>query len=73
MKGFFVSDYFNILLSDVSSFLKYKHSTIVAGKDLEYEHPLIDFTDPSLLSLLFTDIGILSPSAVSDELVKLYL
>ena len=52
---------------------KYKHSTIVSGKDLEYEHPLIDYTDPSLLSLLFTDIGILSPSAVSDELVKLYL
>lgn len=54
-------------------FLKYKHSTIMSGKDLKVEHPLIDYTDPSLLTLLFTDIGILTPSAVSDELVKLYL
>lgn len=58
---------------DIPDEFKYKHSTIVSGKDLKYEHPLIDYTDPSLLTLLFTDIGILSPSAVSDELVKLYL
>jgi len=53
--------------------LQYKHSTIESGRSLESEHPLVDYTNPSLLSLLFTDIGILSPSAVSDELVKLYL
>ena len=53
--------------------IKYKYSTIASGKDLNHEHPLIDYTQPSLLTLLFTDIGILTPSAVSDELVKLYL
>lgn len=58
---------------DIPDEFKYKHSTIASGKDLKIEHPIIDYTDPSLLTLLFTDIGILSPSAVSDELVKLYL
>ena len=58
---------------DIPDEFKYKHSTIAAGKNLNYEHPLIDYTQPSLITLLFTDIGILTPSAVSDELVKLYL
>ena len=52
---------------------KYKHSTIISKKDLELEHPLIDYTHPSFITLLITDIGILTTSAVSDELVKLYL
>lgn len=36
-------------------------------------HPLVDYTPPAYLTLLFTDLGILAPSAVSDELIKLYL
>ena len=35
--------------------------------------PLVDYTPPSLITLLFTDLGILTPSAVSDELINLYL
>lgn len=35
-------------------------------------HPTIDYTPPSYISLLFTDVGVLTPSAVSDELIKLY-
>ena len=35
--------------------------------------PLVDYTPPVLISLLFTDLGILTPSAVSDELINLYL
>lgn len=35
-------------------------------------HPTIDYTPPNYISLLFTDVGILTPSAVSDELIKLY-
>lgn len=31
-----------------------------------------DYTPPEYLTLLFTDLGILTPSAVSDELIKLY-
>lgn len=34
--------------------------------------PNIDYTPPAYISLLFTDLGVLTPSAVSDELIKLY-
>ena len=36
-------------------------------------HPLVDYTPPLHITLLFTDLGILTPSAISDELIKLYL
>lgn len=58
---------------DIPDEFKYKYSTIKSGRDLHAEHPLIDYTQPNLITLLFTDIGILTPSAISDELVKLYL
>lgn len=51
--------------------LQYTASTL--KKDLQKEHPLVDYTPPHYISLLFTDLGILTPSAVSDELIKLYL
>lgn len=35
-------------------------------------HPLVDYTAPLYLSLIFSDLGKLTPSAVSDELIKLY-
>jgi len=38
---------------------------------LEDEDPLVDYTPAEYLTLLFTDIGILTPTAVSDELIKL--
>jgi len=41
--------------------------------DGEELSPRVDYTPPHHLSLLFTDLGILTPSAVSDELIKLYL
>eukprot|EP01105_Mastigella_eilhardi_P016266 TRINITY_DN3709_c0_g1_i2.p1 TRINITY_DN3709_c0_g1~~TRINITY_DN3709_c0_g1_i2.p1 ORF type:complete len:391 (-),score=103.48 TRINITY_DN3709_c0_g1_i2:48-1172(-) len=37
-----------------------------------YYNPQCDYTPPVYLSLLFTELGILTPSAVSDELIKLY-
>ena len=37
------------------------------------ENPTRDYTPPELITLLFTDLGVLTPSAVSDELIKLYL
>jgi len=43
------------------------------GVDYSASTPKVDYTEPSLLTLLFTDLGILTPSAVSDELIKLYL
>jgi translation initiation factor eIF-2B subunit alpha len=36
-------------------------------------NPTRDYTPPDRLTLLFTDLGVLTPSAVSDELIQLYL
>lgn len=61
---------------DVPDKFKYKADTlksVQAGQDLKEEHPWVDYTSPSLITLLFTDLGVLTPSAVSDELIKLYL
>jgi len=40
--------------------------------NLQILHPQLDYTPPSYLTLLITDLGVLTPSAVSDELIKLY-
>mmetsp|Transcript_28545 Transcript_28545/g.92612 ORF Transcript_28545/g.92612 Transcript_28545/m.92612 type:complete len:313 (+) Transcript_28545:1-939(+) len=34
--------------------------------------PKCDYTPAAYITLLFTDLGVLTPSAVSDELIKLY-
>ncbi|XP_021935686.1 translation initiation factor eIF-2B subunit alpha isoform X2 [Zootermopsis nevadensis] len=52
---------------------EFKYTSSKLGRDLSKEHPLVDYTPPSYITLLFTDLGILTPSAVSDELIKLYL
>ena len=43
------------------------------GAETKSCSPAVDYTPPSLITLLFTDLGILTPSAVSDELINLYL
>jgi len=35
-------------------------------------NPMVDYTPPSYITLLFTDLGVLTPSGVSDELIKFY-
>jgi len=53
--------------------VQYRASKLTGDADLTREHPMVDYTPPAYLTLLFTDLGILTPSAVSDELIKLYL
>jgi translation initiation factor 2B subunit (eIF-2B alpha/beta/delta family) len=36
------------------------------------ENSPCDFTPAKFITLLFTDLGVLTPSAVSDELIRLY-
>lgn len=36
------------------------------------EHRSRDYTPPQYISLLITNLGVLTPAAVSDELIKLY-
>ncbi|KAJ7951439.1 Translation initiation factor eIF-2B subunit alpha like [Quillaja saponaria] len=40
---------------------------------VEVERSARDYTPPQYLTLLFTDLGVLTPSVVSDELIQLYL
>ncbi|ORZ17262.1 hypothetical protein BCR42DRAFT_465381 [Absidia repens] len=49
------------------------NSTLDIVNDLVTSNPSIDYTPPQYLTLLFTDLGVLTPSGVSDELIKLYL
>ncbi len=37
------------------------------------DNPSRDYTPPALISLLWTDLGVLTPAAVSDELIQLYV
>ena len=52
---------------------EYLHHASVLKKGGKLPAPRVDYTPPSLITLLFTDLGILTPSAVSDELINLYL
>ena len=38
-----------------------------------FDSPARDYTPPEFLSLLITDFGVLTPAAVSDELIQLYI
>nr|CAH0101978.1 unnamed protein product [Daphnia galeata] len=59
---------------DLPQELKFSSATIKSNdSNLLDQHPQVDYTPPGYLTLLFTDLGILTPSAVSDELIKLYL
>jgi len=59
------------------------HDLPIAPRPVDYAAPLpagvdtdmppTDYTPPTCIDLLFTDLGILTPSAVSDELVRLYM
>ena len=47
-------------------------STGGGGKHFEHLNLTIDFTPAEFITLLFTDLGVLTPAAVSDELIRLY-
>ncbi|CAG9465655.1 unnamed protein product [Pedinophyceae sp. YPF-701] len=40
---------------------------------VRFDSPSRDYTPPALISLLVTDLGVLTPAAVSDELIQLFL
>lgn len=50
---------------------KFIHPESIA--DLKKAHPLVDYTPPGYINLFFTDLGILTPTGVSDELFRLYV
>ncbi|XP_047497453.1 translation initiation factor eIF-2B subunit alpha-like [Penaeus chinensis] len=50
----------------------YKSSVLNSGEDLIPEHPLVDYTPPDNITLLYTDLGVLPTSAITEHLIKLY-
>jgi translation initiation factor eIF-2B subunit alpha len=60
------------LVSASAELLFSAHTSKQYAEKLTLQNPSCDYTPPEFLTLLFTDIGILTPSAVSDELIKLY-
>ena len=42
------------------------------GAEVNIEKILVDYTPPEYITLLFTSIGIFTPSAVSDELIEFF-
>ena len=50
-----------------------KHKLPSISPEYTSINPMMDYTPPSYITLIFTDLGLLTPSAVSDELIKLYL
>ena len=52
--------------------LQYKIPDEQEERDMEQEHPLIDYTPPHLINRLISDIGVLPPGAILDEILSLY-
>lgn len=46
-------------------------SGVPSGR-LEFINPHVEYTPPQYVTLLFTDLGLLTPSAVGDQLIQLY-
>ena len=44
----------------------------VSKPETDFDIQLCDFTPPELITMLITDTGILTPSAISDELLQLF-
>jgi len=58
---------------DMSPAPRHADFLVPVPQTVNVENSARDYTPPQYLTLLFTDLGILTPSAVSDELIQLYL
>jgi len=64
---------FPINQSELKDLNKNRTTSPTDENGIVVDSPVVDFTPPQYITLLFTDLGVLTPSAVSDELIKLYL
>uniref|UniRef100_A0A7S1ETG8 Translation initiation factor eIF2B subunit alpha n=1 Tax=Timspurckia oligopyrenoides TaxID=708627 RepID=A0A7S1ETG8_9RHOD len=46
---------------------------VQSDSEAQFENITSDFTPASYITLLFSDVGVLTPAAVSDELIRLYI
>lgn len=59
---------------DVADLFCSNHDVITsADNGTDVEKLFIDFTPAEYINLLFTDLGVLTPAAVSDELIRLHI
>lgn len=58
--------------ADVAASFEIPDATASTVHGVPFENQPIDYTPPSNITLLCTDIGVFTPSAVSDELIKVY-
>ncbi|KAI8093411.1 uncharacterized protein BX664DRAFT_329651 [Halteromyces radiatus] len=58
---------------EIVKFTSRRKDYIIEVDDIVNSNPSVDYTPPQYLTLLLTDLGELTPSGVSDELIKLYL
>jgi len=63
------SKVFPLKQDDIPKVFRYKPSL----EDTLSEHPRVDYTPPDLIDVLITDLGVLTPSTVTEELMNLYL
>mmetsp|Transcript_27831 Transcript_27831/g.57180 ORF Transcript_27831/g.57180 Transcript_27831/m.57180 type:complete len:342 (+) Transcript_27831:61-1086(+) len=49
-----------------------KNWEVLSSPGVELHAPCCDYMPAAYITLLFTDLGVLTPAAVSDELIKLY-
>lgn len=61
-----------VVYIDVCMSLSYLCVRILSSPGVELHAPKCDFTPAGYITLLFTDLGVLTPAAVSDELIQLY-
>ena len=45
---------------------------VAMGKRGKGSAPLVDFTRPEFITALISESGVMTPSAVSEELIKIY-
>jgi len=50
----------------------HRYSVLSSNSELHSEHPNVDYTHPDNITLLYTDLGIIPTSAVTEYLIKLY-
>jgi len=51
---------------------KKTYENVSLDASVRVQNPPVDFTPAKYITLLFTDLGVLTPAAVSDELIRLY-
>ncbi|KAJ1734697.1 translation initiation factor eIF-2B subunit alpha [Coemansia biformis] len=59
--------------SDLLSFKEKRADETDWQAELSRSNPMLDYTPPGFITLMFTDLGVMTPSGVSDELIKFYL